>query len=53
MGKAIIYLYKNIEYAKELGENGRRAVTEKYNWKNEGEKLVGLYKLIEEEKLGK
>lgn len=26
-----------------MGENGRRAVQEKYNWKNEAEKLLALY----------
>ncbi len=31
------------ELAKKLGENGRRAVLEKYNWKQEEEKLLELY----------
>jgi len=26
-----------------MGENGRRAVVEKYNWEREGEKLIKLY----------
>jgi glycosyltransferase involved in cell wall biosynthesis len=27
-----------------MGENGRRAVEEKYNWEKEAEKLLALYK---------
>jgi len=26
-----------------MGENGREAVSEKYNWKDEGKKLLALY----------
>jgi glycosyltransferase involved in cell wall biosynthesis len=26
-----------------MGENGRRAVEEKYNWESESEKLLGVY----------
>jgi len=26
-----------------MGENGCRAVIEKYNWENEGKKLIRLY----------
>ena len=26
-----------------MGENGRRAVEEKYSWENEGKKLLKLY----------
>ncbi len=42
--KAIEYLLKNPEKAKELGMNGYRAVREKYNWQNEAEKLIEIYK---------
>ena len=31
------------EYARALGENGRRAIIEKYNWAVESEKLVAFY----------
>ncbi|MHC1577404.1 MAG: hypothetical protein ACXQT6_01760 [Candidatus Methanospirareceae archaeon] len=48
MARAVIRLYKNKEYARKLGENGRRAVEEKYNWENEAKKLCGLYKRLEE-----
>ena len=47
MTKAIIKLYKNNELAKKLGENGRKAVEKKYNWKNEAEKLCKLYEGLE------
>ena len=30
-----------------MGENGRRAVLEKYNWETEGKKLLALYKELE------
>jgi len=26
-----------------MGENGREAVSEKYNWENKGKKLLALY----------
>lgn len=48
MAEEIIRLYNDKEYAKKLGENGRRAIEEKYNWDNEAEKLCKLY-----EELGK
>lgn len=53
MAKAVIHLYKNKEFKERLGENGRRAVIEKYNWSNEGKKLIELYKKIEEEFIAK
>lgn len=43
---AIIYLYKNPLKAKEMGENGRRAVIEKYNWQQEEKKLLDLYQKL-------
>jgi len=43
MAEAVIELYKNEDYARKLGENGRRAVEEKYNWKNEAKKLLKIY----------
>ena len=29
-----------------MGENGRKAVNEKYNWNNESKKLIELYNNI-------
>lgn len=43
IAKAIEYLIMHPEEARMMGENGRRAVMEKYNWEKEGEKLLRLY----------
>ena len=40
---AILYLLEHPEEAKRMGENGRRAVEEKYNWDKMEEKLLELY----------
>lgn len=40
---AIEYLITHPEKARKMGENGRWAVEEKYNWKIEGQKLLRLY----------
>jgi glycosyltransferase involved in cell wall biosynthesis len=53
MAEAVISLYENKNIRESLGENGRKAVYEKYNWENEGKKLVDLYKEIEKEYRGK
>lgn len=41
--KAINFLFGNPEIAKEMGQNGRRAVLEEFNWDVEEKKLLGLY----------
>jgi glycosyltransferase involved in cell wall biosynthesis len=41
---AIEYLLSHPEEAEAMGRNGRRAVEERYNWKNEEKKLLALYK---------
>ena len=46
IAKAIEYLINNPTLAKEMGENGRRCILEKYNWGNESEKLIELYRKI-------
>lgn len=43
IAEAIEYLFMHPEEARIMGENGRRAVVEKYNWEREGEKLIKLY----------
>ena len=40
---AIRHLLNHPDEAVNKGENGRRAVEEKYNWKSEGRKLLRLY----------
>lgn len=41
--KAIEYIINNPEEANRMGENGRRAVLEKYNWDLQEEELYNLY----------
>mgnify|MGYP000122313898 FL=1 len=43
IAQAIEYLLTHPEEARQMGENGRRAVIEKYNWGQEKEKLLNLY----------
>ena len=43
LAKAIEYLLKNPELRRRMGENGRRAFLEKYNWKTESKKLLDVY----------
>lgn len=43
IANAILYLLEHLEEAKRMGENGRRAVEEKYNWEKMEEKLLKLY----------
>ena len=42
--KQIIYLIEHPDIRKRMGEAGKKAVLEKYNWKTEEMKLVALYK---------
>mgnify|MGYP001329985708 CR=1 FL=1 len=43
IAKAIEYLIEHPEEAKQMGENGRKAVLEKYNWEHEEKKLLRIY----------
>ncbi len=43
---SIQYLFENKQVAKEMGERGRELVINKYNWKNEKDKLVKAYKQL-------
>jgi glycosyltransferase involved in cell wall biosynthesis len=43
---AMDYFVTHPEEAKRMGENGRRAVLEKYNWNPESRKLIGLYERL-------
>lgn len=49
MAKIVVKLFKNSELAKKFGENGRKAVEEKYNWGNEEKKLCKLYEKLKNE----
>jgi glycosyltransferase involved in cell wall biosynthesis len=46
IARAIEYLIEHREEAKKMGENGREAVLEKYNWENESKKLLEVYKKL-------
>ena len=43
---AIDFLIRNPEVARGLGENGRKAVTERYNWLSEEQKLFRFYERL-------
>ena len=43
IAKAIEYLIEHPEEVKQMGENGRKAVLEKYNWEHEEKKLLRIY----------
>ena len=43
---AVGEMIQNPEALKEMGTNGRKAVVQKYNWSNEEEKLLMLYRTI-------
>lgn len=45
---AIIYLIENKDIAKQMGDNGRRAVIEKYNWNTQEKILLEMYRMLEE-----
>lgn len=49
--EAIKFLLNNPEEAKRKGKNGRKAVEQKYNWKNEEKKLLEFYSRILQEKI--
>ncbi|MFD1685881.1 glycosyltransferase family 4 protein [Halobellus litoreus] len=47
LANALVELYRDPERCRELGENGRQAVEDKYNFQHEGEQLVSLYERIQ------
>ncbi len=46
ISEAVIYLLSNKDVANKMGENGKKVVYERYNWENEGKKLLAIYKTI-------
>lgn len=46
ISSAIRYLLDHPEEARQMGENGRRAVKEEFNWGVEEKKLLALYEKI-------
>jgi glycosyltransferase involved in cell wall biosynthesis len=43
LADAVSWLVAHPDEAREMGENGRRAVRTTYNWQREGERLIALY----------
>jgi glycosyltransferase involved in cell wall biosynthesis len=43
IAEAIKYIKEHPDEAKRMGENGKKAVLEKYNWENESKKLLKIY----------
>lgn len=43
---AMKWMMDHPEEAKQMGENGRKAVIEKYNWEKESQELVALYERL-------
>ncbi|AJF08084.1 glycosyl transferase [Geoalkalibacter subterraneus] len=46
IAEAIDYLVMHPEEARKMGENGRRAIEDKYNWQAEEKKLLDFYQQI-------
>lgn len=46
IAEAVKYVLEHPEEAGKMGQNGRRAVEEKYNWETESNKLLDLYERI-------
>jgi glycosyltransferase involved in cell wall biosynthesis len=49
IAEAINFLFRNPARAREMGENGRKAVQNFYNWPAEERKLVDLYRQVSRE----
>ena len=43
IAKAIDYLLSNDDIAQKIGNNGRKAVEQIYNWETQEKKLIDLY----------
>jgi glycosyltransferase involved in cell wall biosynthesis len=40
---AVEYICNHPSRSKQMGENGRKLIKEKYNWKEESKKLISIY----------
>jgi glycosyltransferase involved in cell wall biosynthesis len=47
IAETVRYLFENPEEARKMGQNGRRAISEKYNWEIESQKVVDFYRQFE------
>jgi len=52
IAEAMIHLIEHPQEARQMGESGRRAVRERYNWEQESAKLLGIYETVLERKRG-
>jgi glycosyltransferase involved in cell wall biosynthesis len=46
IARAMEYLIEHPQEARQMGENGRRAVLEKYNWEKESQRLLQIYDAV-------
>jgi glycosyltransferase involved in cell wall biosynthesis len=46
IAEAIIYLLDNPEIAQQMGKNGHNAIVSQFNWLNEEQKLIRVYKKL-------
>ena len=46
VARTIEWIIAHPDEAKQMGQNGRRAVVEKYNWATESQKLISLYQSL-------
>lgn len=46
LAEAVVRLYRNRDLAETFGKNGRKCVELKYNWRNEAEKLISVYREV-------
>jgi glycosyltransferase involved in cell wall biosynthesis len=46
IARAMEYLIEHPQEAKQMGENGRRAVLETYNWEKESQRLLQIYDAV-------
>ncbi|HON90881.1 MAG TPA: glycosyltransferase family 4 protein [Sedimentisphaerales bacterium] len=46
IARAMEYLIEHPQEARQMGDNGRRAVLEKYNWEKETERLLHIYDVV-------
>lgn len=50
IARAMEYLIEHPQEARQMGENGRRAIVEKYNWEKESRRLLEIYETVLNEK---
>jgi len=46
IAEAMAYLIEHPTEARRMGQNGRRAVMDQYNWDKESQKLLGIYETV-------